>query len=61
MVKCKAIRNFVGQKNDGGFEKDGTKMELPQERFDVLKSLGYVKELKAPKETKELKTDKATK
>ena len=61
MVKCKAIRNFVGQKNDGVFEKDGTKMELPQERFDVLKSLGYVKELKAPKETKELKTDKATK
>ena len=61
MVKCKAIRNFVGQKNEGGFLKKGTKMDLPQERFDVLKSLGYVKELKAPKETKELKTDKATK
>ena len=39
MVKCKAIRNFVGQKNEGGFVKKGTKMDLPQERFDVLKSL----------------------
>ena len=61
MVKCKAIRDFVGQKNEGGFVKEGTKMELPQERFDVLKSIGYVKELKAPKETKELKPDKETK
>ena len=61
MVKCKAIRNFVGQKNEGGFIQKDSKLDVPQARFDVLKALGYVKELKAPKATKELKIDKDSK
>ena len=61
MVKCKAICDFVGQKNEGGFIKKDSKLDVPQARFDVLKALGYVKELKAPKATKELKIDKDSK
>jgi len=61
MVKCKATRNFVGQKNEGGFIIEGKTLELPQERYDTLKDLGLVKELKVSKATKELKLDKDTK
>ena len=61
MVKCKATRNFVGQKNEGGFIAKGKALDLPKDRFDTLKELGFVKELKGTKATKELKIDKATK
>ena len=61
MVKCKATCDFVGQKNEGGFITKGKTLEVPKERFDALKELGLVKEMKGTKATKELKIDKATK
>lgn len=61
MKTVKAVKRFIGVKDEGGIVEKDREFSVSDNRCKTLKKQGFVKELKAPIKTKELKINKQTK